>query len=115
MAAGLRVDTAQGAFAKASGIAGGMFSRICLGRLCLAALILLSAVGVAPAQPKRALLLHSFGPHFGPWNAISARLREELRKQSPGPRDLYESALEGERFGEPPTERPFLDYLHGLF
>ncbi|MEJ0075295.1 MAG: ATP-binding protein [Alphaproteobacteria bacterium] len=77
--------------------------------------MLLSAIDIAAAQPKRILMLHSFGPHFGPWNAISARLREELRKQSPTPIDLYENALQGERSGQPQGERRFLDYLNGLF
>jgi signal transduction histidine kinase len=92
-----------------------MLSRIWLGRIGLAALVLLAAMDIAAAQPKRVLMLHSFGPHFGPWNAISARLREELRKQSPTPIDLYENALQGERSGEPQGERRFLDYLNGLF
>ena len=70
---------------------------------------------IAAAQPKRILLMHSFGPTFGPWNAISGRLREELRQQSPYPVDLYEASLQGERFAEAPDQGPFLDYLRGLF
>jgi signal transduction histidine kinase len=77
--------------------------------------MLLSAIGFAAAQPKRILLLHTFGPTFGPWNAISGRLREELRKQSPYPVDLYEASLQGERFADSPDQGPFLDYLRGLF
>ncbi|MGB9366884.1 MAG: ATP-binding protein [Xanthobacteraceae bacterium] len=92
-----------------------MFSPAWLGRYCLAAMVLLAAIDIAAAQPKRILMLHSFGPHFGPWNAISARLREELRMHSPLPIDIYENSLHGERFGEPQAERPFLNYLNGLF
>lgn len=77
--------------------------------------MVLAAIDIAAAQPKRVLLLHSFGPNFGPWNAISAKLREELRNQSPSPIDLYENSLQGERYGEPQGERRFLDYLHALF
>jgi len=77
--------------------------------------VLLCAIDIATAQTKRILLLHSFGPHFSPWNAISTRLREELRKQSPYPVDMYEQSLQGERFEEVPAERPFLDYLQRLF
>ena len=51
-----------------------------LAQLFLTGLMLLAAIDIAAAQPKRVLMLHSFGPNFGPWNAISARLREELRK-----------------------------------
>ena len=57
--------------------------RTWLGRIWLTAMVLLAAIDIAAAQPKRILLLHSFGPNFGPWNVISARLREELRTQSP--------------------------------
>jgi len=86
-----------------------------LGGLCLAAMLLVGAFGAAAAEPKRILLLHSFGPTFGPWNAISARIREELRNQSPYSVDLYEASLQGERFAEAPDQGPFLDYLRGLF
>jgi signal transduction histidine kinase len=89
--------------------------RIWLGRIWLTAIVLLAAMEIAAAQPKRVLVLHSFGSNFGPWNAISAKMREELRKQSPAPIDIYENSLQGERFGESQGERRFLDYLSGLF
>src|ERR1051325_10690069 len=92
-----------------------MVLRAGLGRLCGAVALLLAMTAIAAAQPKRILLMHSFGPTFGPWNAISARIREELRKQSPYPVDLYEASLQGERFAETPDQGPFLDYLRGLF
>ena len=92
-----------------------MLLRTWLGRICLTAMVLLAAIDIASAQPKRILLLHSFGPNFGPWNVISARLREELKTQSPYTIDLYENSLQGDRFGEKDNERPFLDYLNGLF
>src|ERR1051325_6663134 len=92
-----------------------MVLRAGLGRLCGAVALLLAMTAIAAAQPKRILLMHSFGPTFGPWNAISGRLREELRQQSPYPVDLYEASLQGERFAEAPDQGPFLDYLRGLF
>ena len=92
-----------------------MLSRAWCARIGLACLVVLAAIEIAAAQPKRILLMHSFGPTFGPWNAISARLREALRRQSPHTIDLYEASLQGERFAETPDQGPFLDYLHGLF
>jgi signal transduction histidine kinase len=92
-------------------------ARLLLG---LAALLWLYG-GIASAQDKlvdplrRVLLLHSFGPHFAPWNAIASRLREELIKQSPNPIDLYETALEGDRFGPSPDQAVFVDHLRALF
>jgi len=83
--------------------------------MCAAVALVLAATHLAAAQPKRILLVHSFGPNFGPWNAISARMREEVRKQSPYPIDFYETSLQGERLGEGQNEGSYLDYLNGLF
>ena len=92
-----------------------MFLQAWLGRMCAAVALVLAATHLAAAQPKRILLVHSFGPNFGPWNAISARMREEVRKQSPYPIDFYETSLQGERLGEGQNEGSYLDYLNGLF
>jgi signal transduction histidine kinase len=81
----------------------------------LAGLFLLAALEMAAAQPRRVLLLHSFGPHFAPWNAIAGRFREELIRQSPNPIDLHEASLQGERFEQPQDDTPLVDYLHALF
>src|SRR5262245_32998169 len=39
----------------------------------------------AVAEPRRILVLHSFGQHFQPWSAVAEHFREELAKQSPYP------------------------------
>jgi signal transduction histidine kinase len=80
-----------------------------------ALLLLFSAVSSTAGEPRRVLLLHSFGPHFAPWNAVAGRFREELVKHSPAPIDLYEASLEMARLLEPPDQRPFVDYLRALF
>ena len=87
------------------------------GRVCLPLLLLAALATAALAEPKRVLLLHSFGPYFSPWNTITPQFREELTKQSPYPIDLYEASLQGERFGESPAaeESPFIGYLNSLF
>jgi signal transduction histidine kinase len=86
-----------------------------LARIWLAGIVLLFALDTAMAQPRRVLLLHSFGPHFSPWNAISGRFREELIRQSPYAIQLYEASLQNERFGRPQDQGPFISYLHALF
>ena len=85
---------------------------VCIGGMCL----LILANPAAAADPDRVLLLHSFGPDFSPWNTITPPFREELRKQSPHPIDLYEASLQAERFGESPApeEGPLIDYLNAL-
>ena len=83
---------------------------------CVAAalLILLSAQGTALAKPHRVLLLHSFGPFFEPWSAVSGRFREELTRQLPAV-DLYEASVEMARLAQPTEEAPLVDYIRALF
>src|SRR5436190_4165860 len=78
-------------------------------------LILFALLGSAAAQPRRVLVLHSFGPYFAPWNEIAGRFREGLLKQSPYAIDLYEASLQTERFDSSQDQQPFLDYLRALF
>jgi signal transduction histidine kinase len=78
-------------------------------------MFLLVAISPAAAEPKRVLLLHSFGPQFVPWVFFAGQFREELFKQSPDKIDLYEASLEGSRFQEPEEQRPIVDYLTNLF
>lgn len=81
------------------------------------ALIVLIFVAMSPAaaQPKRVLLLHSFGPQFVPWVFFAGHFREELFRQSPDKIDLYEASLESSRFQTPEEQRPIVDYLVTLF
>ena len=69
----------------------------------------------AVAEPKRILLLHSFGPNFAPWSAVSGRFREELVKRASSPIDLYEASLETARLAQTRDELPFVEYLRSLF
>jgi signal transduction histidine kinase len=80
-----------------------------------AAVLLSTALQAAAGEPQRVLLLHSYGPHFAPWSAVSGRFREELIKQSPNAIDLYEASLETARLAQAPDEIPFVDYLRSLF
>jgi signal transduction histidine kinase len=77
--------------------------------------LILAALQAAAAQPRRVLLLHSFGPHFPPWNDIAARFREELIKNAQYPIDLYEAAHQIGRSREAANESALLDYLHAHF
>jgi signal transduction histidine kinase len=61
------------------------------------------------------LLISSFGPHFAPWNAITAQFRDQLIKQSPDPIDLYEVSLQLGRYTHPQNETAFVGYLGALY
>src|SRR5580704_4078461 len=78
-------------------------------------LLILIAVSPAAAEPKRVLLLHSFGPQFVPWVFFAGQFREELFKRSPYKIDLYEASLEGSRFQQPDEQGPIVAYLMSLF
>jgi signal transduction histidine kinase len=84
-------------------------------RVFLSVIVLLLAMtGEAFSEPKRVLLLHSFGRDFAPWNEYARTFREELNRQSPDPIDLYEASLATARFPDE-EEGPFVEYLRTLF
>src|ERR1700716_4579467 len=84
-------------------------------RIVLIAVVLLFAMtGEAFSEPKRVMLLHSFGRDFAPWNEYARTIREELGKQSKEPVDIFEASLATARFAEG-EEGPFVDYLRALF
>jgi hypothetical protein len=86
------------------------------GRLTLIMMFVFVVISPAAAEPKRVLLLHSFGPQFAPWVFFAGQFREELFKQSPDKIDLYEASLEGSRFQQPDEQQgPIVDYLVALF
>ena len=68
----------------------------------------------AMSEPKRVLLLHSFGRDFAPWNEHARTFREELVRQSPDAIDLFEASLATARSADV-EEGPFVEYLRGLF
>lgn len=86
-----------------------------IGRILFSiSLLLFATVTEALAEPKRVLLLHSFGRDFAPWNEYARQLHSELNLQSPEPLDIFEVSLATARFAEG-EEGPFVDYLRSLF
>ena len=80
-----------------------------------AALLALTAVSATAAEPKRVLLVHSFGPDFQGEDIFAGYLRTELAEKSPYPLERYEVSLEIARFGEGEQDAAFVDYLKALF
>lgn len=86
------------------------------GRLFIIAALLLAAVcNAESAEPKRVLLLHSFGREFSTWSQFTKVFRIELNEKSSKLIEFHEAALGTERFGASHDERPFVDYLRTLF
>ncbi|MCP3467638.1 sensor histidine kinase [Bradyrhizobium sp. CCGUVB23] len=94
--------------------------RAAAARLCLCVLVLALA-GLGPAraadqgQPKRVLLLHSFGREFRPWSEFARAIKADLERQAPWPLDIQEHTLLTARFNNPGPEEPFVDYLRSLY
>jgi signal transduction histidine kinase len=80
-----------------------------------AMLLFFATLAAASAEPRRVLLLHSFGSNFSPYSEYVAKLREDLARQSPERMDIYEVSLATARFAEDEREAPFVDYLNSLF
>lgn len=79
------------------------------------AFLFLSCSVPASAEPKRVLLLHSYGRDFAPWSEYAKHFRAEWSQQSNEPIDLFETSVAGVRFGENQQEGPFVEYLRVLF
>jgi signal transduction histidine kinase len=83
--------------------------------LVLAAIPPGSASSAPRGEPKRVLMLHSFGRDFRPWSAYALRIKAELERQSQWPLELQEHTLLTARFNNPGPETPFVDYLRSLY
>ena len=82
----------------------------------VAAILLAFAAGSATAaEPKRVLLLHSFGPNFQAEDIFADDLRTELVEKSPYPLVRYEVSLEIARFADGERDEAFVGYLRALF
>jgi signal transduction histidine kinase len=69
----------------------------------------------SPVEPKRVMLLHSFGPQFGPWSAYAKAIRDELRRQMPGRLDISDHSLVSARDRDETAEIAFVEYLRALY
>ena len=81
--------------------------------VCVAVFVLLT-FAVARAEPKRLLIINSFGSNVRPWSEYSKGIRDELRKQWTEPLNIYETSLETARFDVGNSEALFADYLQAL-
>src|SRR5271166_6501974 len=78
-------------------------------------LLAFAAGNETAAEPKRVLLLHSFGWNFQAEGAFGDYLRTDLAEKSPYPLDPYEVLLEIARFSDGERDEAFVGYLRGLF
>jgi signal transduction histidine kinase len=83
---------------------------------CLAGMVVFGTLAPAVAvEPKRVMLLHSFGRDFKPWSEYAQAIRAELGRQSPFALDITDQSLVTARSSDEDPERPFVDYLRALY
>jgi len=73
------------------------------------------SLGAEAAEPKRVLIIHSFGRDFAPFNAIAPALRTELVRAAAQPVIFHEASLDGERRYSPEDEQPFVQFLRNRY
>jgi hypothetical protein len=100
------------------------FWLVALSRRCLCARTLAAALAIAllPAtlchsqaadpEPKRVLMLHSFGVRFKPWNLYAEAIRTEISRR--GNVDFQDHSLLNARLNNDKSDGPFVDYLSAL-
>ena len=71
--------------------------------------------GETAVQPKKILLLHTFGPNFEQGAAWSREIQRELNKQSPWPLNIQEQSLVTAVDGDDTAEAKFGEYLKALY
>jgi signal transduction histidine kinase len=65
-------------------------------------------------EPKRVMLLHSFGRDFKPWSEYARSIRTELDRQSPWTIDIEDHSLVTARSADENPEKAFIEYLRAL-
>jgi len=66
-------------------------------------------------EPKRVLMLQSFGLRFKPWTDFGEVLRTEISRQSKAPIDFLDHTLLTARVDDEAALAPFVDYLLALY
>jgi hypothetical protein len=84
-------------------------------RSIIIAFVMALACAAFGAEPKRVLLLQSFGRDFKPWREYAITIRTELDRQSPWPLDIQDQSLVSARSGDEDPEVPFVEYLRALY
>jgi signal transduction histidine kinase len=83
--------------------------------IALVSYVAFAQENAVPIEPKRVLILESFGRDFAVWNAVPPALKQELAQRFPGPIEFHEAALETARVDQPQAETAFAEYLRALY
>ena len=83
--------------------------------LVIALLLATQTRSLADAEPKRVMMLHSFGPRFKPWSDYEQTIRSEISRQWRKPVDFLDHSLVNARQDDENSEASFVEYLRTLY
>ena len=69
----------------------------------------------ADPEPKRVLMLHSFGPRFKPWSDYEQSIRSEISRRWQKPVDFLDHSLVNTRQSDENSDAAFVEYLRALY
>ncbi len=92
------------------------FVRAVIGLLATAILLGAQTPGrAADPEPKRVLMLHSFGPRFKPWSDYEQSIRSEISQQWHKRVDFIDHSLVSTGQDDESSEIAFVEYLRALY
>ena len=83
--------------------------------LAIAFVLSTSASSWADVEPKRVLMLHSFGLRFKPWTDYAQIIRSEITRNAQRSVDFHDHSLLTARLNDDTSDGPFVDYLYALY
>src|SRR6187455_216343 len=83
--------------------------------LTMGTILTASTSSRADVEPKRVLMLHSFGLRFKPWTDYAQFIRSGITSKSQSPVDFHDHSLLNARLNDDKADAPFVDYLHALY
>src|SRR5215204_1299515 len=92
-----------------------LFAWIGAASLAAAVVLATSTNSRAQVEPKRILMLHSFGLRFKPWTDYAQFIRSGITRGSQTPVDFHDHSLLNARLADDKADAPFVDYLHALY
>lgn len=84
-------------------------------KLVVCGLLMLLARLEAAGEPRRILLLYSFGRDFTPFDEVAETFRSEFAQHYRQPYVIQDASLEMARFDGPDRDGPLLDYLRAMY
>lgn len=91
-------------------------SMVALVGLAAAAILLgTPALGQAASEPRRVLMLHSFGPRFKPWSDYAHAIRAEIDRHSQSSVEFLEHSLVNIGQSQEKSDDAFVEYLSTVY